>query len=276
MHVTKMHGAGNSFLLTEDLRGELTGEDLSVLARRLCDPSVGPGADGLIVLGGGLWDADLTMRFFNNDGSRGEMCGNGARCAARYGAEHGLVRDPGDIRILAEAGPVRARRLTETLYEVRLNDPTLIDRREAEAGGETVPCFYTELGMPGLPHAVVEVDAAALDELPRLRERGRALRFSPAFPKGANVSFAALTGPRRARAVTYERGVEDFTLSCGTGAGSTALALRLLGVADDDSVQLDFPGGELLVSVLMEDGEVTDIYLTGPAVVVAEGEYIGK
>ena len=88
MRYTKMHGAGNSFLLTESLHGELQGEDLSGLALRLCDARTGPGADGLIVLVPAA-EADFGMLFYNADGSLGEMCGNGARCLARYGVEHG-------------------------------------------------------------------------------------------------------------------------------------------------------------------------------------------
>ena len=190
MRYTKMHGAGNSFVLTESLHGKLKGEDLSVLARRLCDPRTGPGADGLIVIVPAE-DADLGMLFYNDDGSVGEMCGNGARCLARYGVERGLARDPEQIRIRAAAGLVTARRIDGTRYEVRLNDPSVVDlHREAE--GED--CAYIELGRPGLPHAVAEVPASAFDDLDALRERGRALRRSAAFPRGANVSFVCPAG----------------------------------------------------------------------------------
>ena len=123
MRYTKMHGAGNSFVILEDLHGELSGEDLSVLALRLCDPKTGPGADGLIVLSPPAADEDFSMLFYNADGSKGEMCGNGARCAARYGVEHGLVRDPEKIRFRATAGEITARRIDGDSFEVRLNDP---------------------------------------------------------------------------------------------------------------------------------------------------------
>jgi diaminopimelate epimerase len=171
MFCTKMHGAGNSFLLTESLHGELQGEDLNGLALRLCDPARGPGADGLIVLVPAA-DADFGMLFYNADGSLGEMCGNGARCLARYGVEHGLVRDAAQIRIRATAGLVTARRIDETRYEVRLNDPSVIDlHRTAEAQGKTFDCAYVELGEPGIPHAVVEVPESAFSDLDALRER---------------------------------------------------------------------------------------------------------
>ena len=103
MRYTKMHGAGNSFILTENLHGELEGKDLSILALRLCSPDSGPGADGMIVVSPAREDADFGMLFYNADGSLGEMCGNGARCIARYGVEHGLAADPENIRIRTTA-----------------------------------------------------------------------------------------------------------------------------------------------------------------------------
>ena len=271
MRFTKMHGAGNSFLLTEALRGELQGEDLHDLALRLCSPSTGPGADGMIVLVPGGENADVAMLFYNSDGSVGEMCGNGARCVARYAAEHGLARDPQQIRIRAAAGLVLARRLDDMLYEIRLNDPSVIEtRRLITVGGQSYRCVYTELGDPGIPHAVTEVPSAAFDDLPKLREAGRALRFSPAFPKGANVSFVCVTGPALVRAVTYERGVEDFTLACGTGCGAIALAMALTGRIAGDALRVDMPGGQLFVRLRREGRSARDLWLTGPTAVVGE------
>jgi len=269
MRYTKMHGAGNSFVLIEKPRGEQKSEDLSVLALRLCSPETGPGADGMIVVTPPRGDEDLGMLFYNSDGSAGEMCGNGARCLARYGVEHGLVRDAEHIRILAPAGEVRARRITDELYELRLNDPSVIDPC-CEAEGES--CFYVELGEPGIPHAVIAVDESAFADLDALRELGRRLRFDPAFPRGANVSFVCSTGAGRVRAVTYERGVEDFTLACGTGCGAIAVRELLRGALPESRVEIDMPGGELSVSLKEQDGRVFDLLLTGPTAVVEEGE----
>ena len=272
MFYTKMQGAGNSFIIAESLRGELDGTDEAALARSLCGLRTGPGADGMIVLVPPADGADMEMLFFNADGSSGEMCGNGARCVARYGVEHGLVKDPSHIRIRTPSGEVRGRRLSDDLYEIRLNDPSVIDlHREAIVGNRTTTCSYVELGRPGLPHAVVEVTSAELDRPDRLRTRGRALRHSVSFPKGANVTFACVTGPESARALTYERGVEDFTDSCGTGCASAALSLILNGRLSGESVTVDMPGGRLSVSLRREKDTVKDILLTGPAAVSGEG-----
>ena len=269
MRYTKMHGAGNSFLLLENLHRELKGEDLSDLALRFCSPRSGPGADGMIVILPGDGEADYSMLFYNADGSLGEMCGNGARCVARYGVEHGLSPDPEHIRFRATAGLIEARRISRALYEVRLPDPSVIDlRREAEG---TV-CSYVELGDPGLPHAVVEVPSSAFEDPDTLRERGCTLRYSAAFPKGANVSFVCLTGENSVRAITFERGVEDFTLACGTGCGATALSLCLLGRISGNRAEIDMPGGHLSVTLRREGDTARDLLLTGPTAVVEEGE----
>ena len=265
-----MHGAGNSFVLTENLHGELQGEDLSGLALRLCAAAE---TDGMMVVVPAEKGGDFGMRFYNKDGSLGEMCGNGARCIARYGVEHGLAPDPERIRILATAGPVTARRIDETRYEVRLNDPSVIDlHRPAEALGTVYDCAYIELGDPGIPHAVVETEAADFADLDALRERGRMLRQSPAFPKGANVSFVCRLEETRVRAITFERGVEDFTLACGTGCGSIAASLILRGVIPGEELEIDMPGGELSVRLRREGARVRDILLTGPTVAVEEIE----
>ena len=273
MRYTKMHGAGNSFVILENLRGELAGEDLGVLALRICDPGRGPGADGLIVVMPPEGDEDFSMLFYNADGSTGEMCGNGARCVARYGVARGLVREKDHIRFRAAAGEITARRIDEETYEVRLNDPSVIDLcRLAESDAGLVPCSYVELGDPGIPHAVVRVFPDAFDDLGALREKGRALRQSRAFPRGANVTFAAVDGNDRVRAITFERGVEDFTLACGTGCGATAVCLCLLGDVRGDAVTVDMPGGALSVSLRREGDTVRDILLTGPTALVEEGE----
>ena len=268
MRYTKMHGAGNSFLILEDLHGELQGEDPRDLALRLCSPLSGPGADGMIVLKPDR-EADFAMDFYNSDGSTGEMCGNGARCAARYGLEHGLSRDPARIRFRAEAGLILARRIDRERYQVRLPDPSVVDLLRTTGEGF---CSYVELGDPGLPHAVVEVPASAFADPAALRERGRALRHNPVFPKGANVSFVCLTGEKSVRALTFERGVEDFTLACGTGCGAIAVSLILRGRIPGEEVLIDMPGGRLSLCLRREGNRARDLLLTGPTALVEEGE----
>lgn len=275
MRFTKMNGAGNDFILLDAIAEPFDESAAPALARALCDRRRSIGADGLMLVTRAEGDADYRMRFYNSDGSPGEMCGNGARCIARYGYDRGLA---GDIqRIETTAGIVVGQRIEEDLYCVRLNDPTAV---ETEIGipwdGQILSVSYLELGDPGIPHAVLELpewDTMPEDEL---RSLGAYIRSYAAFPKGANVTFRKRLGRDHIKAVTYERGVEDFTLACGTGAGATAAAMRLRGEIRDETLRLDFPGGELQVSLSVEEDAVCDIYLTGPTVVVAEGEYLGR
>ena len=269
-----MHGAGNDFIIVNYLEEGLPPEAFPRIAKTLCTPHRSLGADGFMVVDQAQGEGDFRMLFFNSDGSVGEMCGNGARCIARYGFDHGLA---GDIqRIETTAGIVVGQRIERDLYCIRLNDPTAV---ETEIGipweGQILSVSYIELGDPGIPHAVLELpDWDALPE-EELRSLGAYIRSYAAFPKGANVTFRKRLGRNHVKAVTFERGVEDFTLACGTGAGSTAAAMRLRGELGNETLTLDFPGGELQVSLSVEDDTVCDIYLTGPAIVVAEGKYIG-
>ncbi len=267
MKFTKMHGAGNDFVIINTLTEAVELSAVPDLARTLCSRRTGIGADGLMLVAGAQGDADYRLLFFNSDGSLGEMCGNGARCIARYGYEHGLAGDT--QRIETTAGLVTGERIDKTLYRIRLNDPSVIDlHREAEGCG----CAYIELGDPGIPHAVLikdDWDTVPEDEL---RALGKALRYSPAFPKGANVSFVRLTDKDEIKAVTYERGVEDFTLACGTGCGSITAALTLMGLVSGEDVRISMPGGELCVTLTQDGCSVHDVYLTGPTCVVFEGE----
>ncbi len=267
MHFTKMHGAGNDFVIIENLNGELDEKELPALAVRLCAYHTGVGADGLMVIVPAREGGDFKMLFYNRDGSRGEMCGNGARCICRYGHDRGFS---GDIQTVeADAGKVIGRRISETEYRIRLNDPSVIDLKRSALGYE---CAYVELGCPGIPHAVVLKND--WDKMPRgeLFSLGRELRYAKEFPKGANVSFVKKLGENAYKAVTYERGVEDFTLACGTGSGSAVTVFALKGYTGSEKVKLTVPGGELFVSVMPEGQWAKDLFLTGPTNIVAKGE----
>lgn len=275
MRFTKMHGAGNDFIIINNTEEKIPAEKLPEVVKKLCTPHTSLGADGFMVVDKAQGDADYSMLFFNADGSIGEMCGNGARCIARYGYENGLAGET--QRIETTAGLVTGYRLSERLYQVQLNDPSTIDlHRKACAKGQEYDCAYVELGNPGLPHALVlmpEWDAMDTNEL---REIGRELRFSPSFPRGANVTFAKLIGEDHLKAVTFERGVEDFTLACGTGCGSLITSFTLLGRVSGKDVAIDMPGGQLRVTVNVCGEKVDHVMLTGPTNIVAKGEILDE
>ena len=266
-----MNGAGNDFILLDERDGRLEEADLPRIARTLCERRLSIGADGLMVVSPSTEGADLRMRFFNSDGSVGEMCGNGARCICRYAYETGLAGERQTVE--TTAGIVTGERIDARQYRIRLNDPSLIHLEgEVEVDGVRWPCAYVELGDPGLPHAVVpyrglrEADEASLFEL------GKAIRWHEGFPKGANVNFYELIGPDHVYERTFERGVEGFTYACGTGTGSVAAVLTLRGQVSGQGVAVDMRGGRLTVDAVREGAFITGLYLTGPTNIVAKGE----
>ena len=274
MRITKMHGAGNDFVIVNNLAAQIPPERFPVLAQKLCAPHTGIGADGMMVVVPAEKGGDFGMRFYNKDGSLGEMCGNGARCICRYGFENGLAGET--QRVETTAGLVVGERVDARRYRVRLNDPSVIDlHRKARIDGEDYDCAYVELGDPGIPHAVIQLPEWDTWDTDRLRALGRKLRCAPVFPRGANVSFVKASGADAVKAVTYERGVEDFTLACGTGCGSIAAALTLLGLVSGREVSVFMPGGLLSVTLSNESG-IRDIFLTGPTCLVFEGEVSGE
>jgi diaminopimelate epimerase len=271
MKFTKMQGAGNDFIVINNMEAGLSEEQLADLARQLCPRRLAVGADGLMATDRAEKDGDFRMLFFNADGSIGEMCGNGARCIAKYGYDHGLAGE--EMTIETTAGPVYASRLGENAYRVRLNDVTKMELDlELDAMGETWKCDYVELGNPPLPHLAVNYPGLKKAETDRLRTLGRALRNNKTLPKGANVNFYDMTEDGRVYERTYERGVEDFTYACGTGTASVAAVLTRRGLADGRGVQISMAGGTLTVDVTTEQEHITGLYLSGPAVTVYEGD----
>ena len=271
MRFWKMNGAGNDFVVLNNLEEHLPAECLPQAARTLCQRHLSIGADGLMVVDAPTQGGDYKMLFFNSDGSVGEMCGNGARCICRYGYELGLAGETQTVE--TTAGIVTGRRITQRLYRVRLNDPTTVKLdAPVEVDGIRHPSSYVELGNPGLPHAVVPYPNLRDADESQLRELGRKLRWHPAFPKGANVNFYEILGDDLLYERTFERGVEDFTYACGTGTGSVVAVLTLLGRVTGRNVRVDMKGGTLTIDVEHAGSQVTGLYLTGPTNVVCKGE----
>ena len=271
MRFWKMNGAGNDFIILNNLEERLPLEALPQIARTLCERHMSVGADGLMAVEAADRGGDFKMLFFNSDGSLGEMCGNGARCICRYGFENGLAGEAQAVE--TTAGMVFGRRIDRRLYRIRLNDPSVIRLDcPVEVDGVRYACSYVELGDPGLPHAVVSYHNLQNADEGELRELGRKIRRHPAFPKGANVNFYELAGEDRFFLRTFERGVEDFTYACGTGTGSVTAVLTLQGKVSGHAVRADMTGGTLYVDAERTDSQITELYLTGPTNVVCKGE----
>lgn len=273
MKFWKMNGAGNDFILINNIDEQLPIEKIPRIAKTLCERHLSIGADGFMVVdrpSEGV-DADYRMLFYNSDGSIGEMCGNGARCICRYGYENGLA---GDIqRVETTAGVVIGERVSERQYRVRLNDPCNFRFDEKiEIEGEEYTASYVELGNPGIPHAVVPIKNLAAYDEQKLFTLGRKIRNHANYPKGANVNFYEIIGDDYIFEKTYERGVEDFTYACGTGTGSMVTILTLLNKVSGKDVKVDMRGGQLIINVDRDGDEVRNIYLTGPTNIVAKGQ----
>lgn len=261
----KMHGAGNDFILVDDRQLALTPsrEQIADWCRR----RTGVGSDGLILLHPPQAGGHFRMQFFNPDGSEAYMCGNGARCAARLA--HELQLAPTAMTIETAAGSVQAEILPDGRVRLELPPPQAcrLDGELTRDNGETVHYAFADTGVP---HAVI--DCEALDTL-AIREQGRAIRLHPCFaPQGTNVDFIAITGPDSLRIRTYERGVEDETLACGTGIAAAAVTAVLRGRVTSPVTVLTAGGDTLQVAFSPIDNLLSPILLTGPAVHIFTGE----
>ena len=259
MQFHKYHGTGNDFVLIDDRARAFDETDFARIAH-LCHRRFGIGADGLILLRNKP-DFDFEMVYFNADGHPSSMCGNGGRCTVAFARFLGLVSD--EAHFLAVDGPHDAR--VEPDGTVRLRMIDVAAPQPAGAGKEAV-FLHT-----GSPHHV-QFLPAGLAELNVFAE-GRALRYgAPYGTAGANINFVEIPpDPAQPWPVrTYERGVEDETLSCGTGVTAVALAASQRGAASP--VRLSTPGGELAVAFEQRaDGGFANVWLSGPAVRVFEG-----
>lgn len=259
----KMNGAGNDFVVIDnrDLRYSLDGAAIA----RLCDRHRGVGADGLLAVEPAENGADFRMRYYNADGGEAEMCGNGARCFARFtNFLSGLSLDK--VSFETPAGVIGATFHGDHV-QLKMSDP--VDLKSGltldVAGTQQVVHFLNT----GVPHAVVLTKD--LENVP-VREWGAALRYHTAFaPKGTNANFARVDGPSAISIRTYERGVEDETLACGTGMVASAIIHHLLS-GDPAPIAVKVKGGDTLsVGFTREGDSFRDVTLTGPADMVFKG-----
>jgi diaminopimelate epimerase len=263
LRFTKMNGAGNDFILFDN-RTESIALGRNQIAQ-LCDRHRGIGADGILLLENPTNRADFRMRYFNADGGEAEMCGNGARCFARFANKVGGQK--GKISFETPAGVIFAE-LKGELVTLRMTDPTDLglDVDLAMAGENKTVNFINS----GVPHVVIAV--AKIDDAD-VRRDGAAIRHHKMFsPNGTNVNFIEKRGPNKIAIRTYERGVEDETLACGTGIVASALIFAASEKSSSPITVLARGGDELQVGFEKVDGSFRNVTLTGPAEFVFEGE----
>lgn len=257
----KMHGSGNDFILIDNRQGLIKPDEAPELASRLCRRGFGIGADGLILIEDSK-RADFKWRFLNADGSLAEMCGNGGRCAARFARIAGICKD--DLTFETKAGIIKAR-VKKNSVKLQLTRPRDIkEGMRLDLDGKEMVVDFADTGVP---HAVLFCqDVEGMD----VKGLGKEIRNHPFFqPAGTNVNFVQVLSPNQLKVRTYERGVEDETYACGTGASASALLAGLKGLVSSP-VQVVTSGGERLL-VHFDTTNLDEIYLEGNAVLVYSG-----
>ncbi len=260
----KMHGSGNDFILIDNRQNWIEPDKAPKAAVRYCKRHFGIGADGMILIEDSR-KADFRWHFFNADGSRADMCGNGGRCAARFAVLQGICGP--ELKFETGAGIIEAS-VKDALVKLQLTPPKDLktDIRITIHDKERTIDFINT----GVPHAVL---FPADIEAEPVFETGRVVRYHKAFsPEGTNVNFVKVTGPSSILVRTYERGVEDETHACGTGAVASALIAGLKGLVEPP-VEVKTWGGEKLKIYFQKDERPSfrKVYLEGTAVLVYSG-----
>ncbi len=264
----KYHGTGNDFIIIDNRKKEFdppAGQEKAITSL-ICHRRYGAGADGLILIEEDA-SADFRMHYFNSDGKAGSLCGNGSRCAAAFAA-HYLTPGKQQFRFMAVDGMHNAIVMdpnhTRPMVSVSLN--------QVEAPANISPDhFFVHTGSPHLVRFVQNLGSLDVSEL------GRKIRYAEEWaPEGLNVNFAEKRGKNTLSVRTYERGVEDETLSCGTGVTAAAIAAGFSDKQDNDHTEYNIltSGGELVVSFRMPDDHLpafSNIRLKGPAQFVFRG-----
>jgi len=259
----KLSAGGNDFIVIDNRLGGLP-EDLAPWIERLCCRRLSVGADGVILLEGSS-RANIRMRYFNADGSEAPLCGNGVRAVARYASLLGIV--PPKMTIETGAGLVPAE-VTEGKVQIFLPPPSKVELHfPLKVGEETIEGSYIEVGVPFLVQRVEELEGFPV------RERGKELRRHPAFqPAGTNVCFVKVLHRNRIAVRIYERGVEDETLSSGTGCLSASLITTFLGETSPPIICQTRGGLTIEVYFQYQGGEVSSVSIEGDARIIYYGE----
>jgi len=260
---TKLQGNGNDFILIDEYQKVVIPDPMKgEFASSFCDRHFGIGADGVLYLSKAAATGDLHMRLFQPDQSEAEMCGNGVRCFAKYAFDHSLTGSKCVIETLAGMIPVEMDYTGEDFMAKVLMPEPKFDRKDIPAIGsgdydEQIGEYEVFAVNTGVPHAVIFVPSVEAVDITKVSP---VIRHHATFPAGANVNFVEKTGTDEIRVRTYERGVEDETLSCGTGATASAAVAHKLGYAGV-TIHVGTEGGPLNIylgnETFMEGSAIT-------------------
>ncbi len=260
----KMNGSGNDFIIIDNRNGNVQEQEMPWFVQRVCRRRTSVGADGVIFVENSN-TYDFAWRYFNADGGEVEMCGNGSRCVCRFAYLKGIAGPVMTFQSLA--GPISAE-VKGRMVKVLMPQPSGL---ELDLDLEKKPTWKAiDFVNTGVPHVVVMVDD--LDNLP-VKEQGRWIRYHDRFqPAGTNANFICVSNDGRIQIRTYERGVEDETLACGTGAIASALVAFERGMVESP-VQVETAGGEVLnIYFEKKGGEFQQVWLEGNTNLVYKGK----
>lgn len=269
----KMVASGNDFVIIRQCQLSSISYQLSALAKKICDRKFGIGADGLLLLQESK-KADIRMRIFNADGSQAEMCGNGARCIALWASAKRKAQSA-KLKIETKAGIIQAE-INKDNVKIKLTDPTDLKEVSLRIDGRKHKVYFINTGVP---HVVIFGGDIDLMDIVRL---GRQVRYNKVFaPKGTNVNFVNPfvsdfnINKDFIEVRTYERGVEDETLACGTGSVASALIASLeLSVLSYGKINVKTKSGEILKVYFEKTGNnFKNVWLEGRAEIVYKGVY---
>lgn len=250
----KYQGTGNDFVMIDN-RSETFPKENTQLIERLCDRRFGIGADGLILLENDS-ETDFRMVYYNSDGNQSSMCGNGGRCLVAFAKKLNVIEN--NTTFIATDGLHHASVANDGIVSLQMIDVATI-KKESD---------YTFMNT-GSPHHVQLVEDL---EHYNVKENGAALRYGPLYGKeGSNINFVKKINDDTFSLRTYERGVEDETLACGTGATAVAIAMNATGKTNSTSIKLNVEGGKLAVSFDKIGDQFTNVFLIGPAEFVFKG-----
>ena len=263
----KMSGTGNDFLILDNRNSILEESAYSRLAQLLCRRQHSLGADGVIFIESSEI-ADFRWRFYNCDGSEAEMCGNGSRCVARYAYLRGLSK--AHCRFESKVGIIQSQIYQDKVRVLLTNPKALRLNYNLNIDGRPLKVSSIDTGVP---HAVIEVKNLQEFAEGNLIELGKTVRNHPFFqPTGTNVNFIEIIDSSSLRIRTYERGVENLTLSCGTGMVASAILTHAHGMTQSP-VRIVSDGGVTEVFFECEDNNYSGVYLQGEARYLCEGEF---
>jgi len=249
----KYQGTGNDFVIIDNRQNSFDIHNTKLIAQ-LCDRHFGIGADGLILLEKQA-EVDFKMVYFNADGNQSTMCGNGGRCIVAFANYLGIIENNATFEAI---DGLHNAIIEGDLIKIQMQDVTQIQEFEQHVFLDT-----------GSPHHVTSISSLA--QL-NVKDEGAKIRYSKPYSKeGTNVNFVEKVNDQTFAVRTYERGVEDETLSCGTGVTAVAIAMNYIGATEKNVVTLNTKGGNLKVAFEKKDDNYIDVWLIGPATQVYKG-----